>query len=172
MEIKNSCVAGATPVGAVTGGLATELPVVRVVALDPAVRREVEIAGEPMGDLMYSWAAAFARGDEPSAQDIARVARGEWMYRILRFSISLRDPPVNMRMSVHTHYALHNVKRGYLYPSDFPVAFRETAFEGAYKATLTNYYYQVAVATLPGDRLFIHLYSRRPFRGELRILYW
>jgi hypothetical protein len=147
-----------------------QIPKIEKIALDSTCR-EVNISSQPMGELMHVWAVELVRIDEPSIKDMLKAARGEWLYRIERFSISLKNPPVEMRMSIHTHHMLHNVRRGYLYPSDFPVKFRESGFsEGAYHATLENYYYQVAVATLPGDRVYIKLYSRQPFEGQLRIL--
>jgi hypothetical protein len=172
MENNKIQVAGADPAGASGGAWQQNPPVGRVVALDPVARREVAIVSEPMGDLFHSWATLFARNDEPSVQDVVRIARGEWLYRVLRFSISLSNPPADMHLSVHSHHMLSSVKRFYLYPSDFMPKLREGMFKGSFDATLENYYYQLATALLPGDKLFMHLYSRRPFRGELRILYW
>ena len=145
------------------------IPKVEKVVLDSC--REVDIVSQPMGDLMHLWAVELVRNDEPSTQDVVKLARGEWLYRIARFSISIKNPPVNMYMSIHSHHAIHNIKREYLYPSDFPVGFRKARFfEGAYYASLENYYYQVAVVTLPGDRVFVELYNKQPFEGQLRIL--
>jgi hypothetical protein len=51
------------------------------------------------------------------------------------------------------------------------VKFRESDFfEWTYYATLESYYYQVAIATLLGDRIFVKLYNKQPFEGRLRIL--
>jgi hypothetical protein len=142
-------------------------PVRKPVKLDVKAYDEVEIVSEPAGDLRHMWSAVFERSDKPTVQE---VAGGGWMYKILRFSVYIQNPPVDMYLSVHTHHALSAVRRGYLYPTDYPPRFEEMMFSGAYKATLSNYYYQVAVATLPGDRVFITLESKEPFRGALRTL--
>jgi len=147
------------------------IPKVEKVVLERAVQgAEINIGSQPAGDLIHIWAVMLVRSDEPSAQDVVKLAKGEWLYKILRFSVSVRNPPVNMRMSVHTHHALRDIKRGYLYPTDFMPEFIRGMSEWAYRATLTNYGYQIAVTTLPGDRIYIELYSKQPFEGRLRIL--
>jgi hypothetical protein len=147
------------------------IPKVEKVVLERTVQGAgVNIGSRPVGDLMHLWAIMLVRNDEPGVQDIVKLARGEWLYRILRFSVSVRNPPVNMRMSVHTHHALRGIRRGYLYPTDFMPEFIKGTFEWAYRAALTNYGYHVAVATLPGDRIYIELYNKQPFEGQLRIL--
>jgi hypothetical protein len=132
--------------------------------------REFDVMSMPMGDLLHSWAALFVHGGEPSVQDVVRAARGEWLYRIFRFSVSVRNPPVHMYLSIRTHHALREIKRGYLYPTDFMPRLEQGMFESAFKAVLTNYYHQLAVAVLPGDRIFLHLVSGEPFRGRLSTL--
>jgi hypothetical protein len=52
------------------------IPKVEKVAVD-AVCREVNIASQPMGDLMHLWAVELVHNDEPSVQDIVRLARSE-----------------------------------------------------------------------------------------------
>ena len=147
------------------------IPKVEKVVLERAVQgAEISIKSQPAGDLMHIWAVVLVRSDEPSAQDVVKLAKGEWLYRILRLGVSLRNPPVNMRLSIHTHHALRDIKRWYLYPTDLMPAFASKTFEWAYRATLTNYGYQIAVTTLPGDRIYIELYSKQPFEGQLRIL--
>jgi hypothetical protein len=132
--------------------------------------REFDIISRPMGDLFHSWATLFVHNSEPSVQDVVKLAKGEWLYRMFTFSVYLDNPPVRMHMSIHTHHALRDIKRGYLYPTDFMPRLKQGMFDGAFSATLTNYYYQLAVAVLPGDRVFLHLHSREPFRGKLHTL--
>jgi hypothetical protein len=170
MENNNHQVAGHVPAGALGRGPATEpAPLVLEIPLEFRCR-EFDIISRPMGDLLHSWATLFVSNSVPSVNDVVRVARGEWLYRTFRFSVSIRNPPVRMYLSVHTHHALHNIKRDYLYPTDFMPSLVEGAFEWAFKATLTKYYNQLAIATLPGDRVFLHLVSREPFRGTLSTL--
>jgi hypothetical protein len=66
------------------------IPRVEEIILDSTCRREVDITSRPMGDLMHLWAVELVRNDEPTAQDVIKLAKGEWLYRIVRFSISLR----------------------------------------------------------------------------------
>ena len=169
MEIKKNLLL-AQAGGAVGAGPATEqAPLVLEIPLEFRCR-EFDVISRPMGDLFHSWAALFVHGNEPGVQDVVKLAKGEWLYRIFTFSVSLDSPPVRMHMSIHTHHTMREVRRGYLYPTDFAPRLEQGMFDGAFSATLTNYYHQLAVATLPGDRVFLHLHSREPFRGRLHTL--
>ena len=147
------------------------IPKVEKAVLERTVQgAEVSIRSQPVGDLMHLWAIMLVRNDEPGVQDIVKLARGEWLYRIFRFSVFIRNPPVRMYLSVDTHHALREIKRGYLYPSGLMPHFETGLFESTFKATLTNYCHQLAVYTLPGDRVYMHLVGKQPFEGQLRIL--
>jgi hypothetical protein len=160
--------------GAVPPGLATEQggwwwSRISEVGVDGRCR-ELSIESWPVGDLRHMWAVLLKRLDEPTAGDVLKAAGGAWLYRTLRLSLYVDKPPVDIYMSVHTHKNLSAVRRAYLYPTDLMPKFRETAFEGAYHATHSHYFAQIDVATLPGDRIFIHLDNKTPFRGRLTVL--
>jgi hypothetical protein len=151
---------------------AVMIPKVEKVVLErDAVERSVDIGSQPVGDLMHIWAVALVRPDEPDLDTIVKLARGEWRqpYKSLWFSISISSPPVNMRLSIRS--PLRGIKRHYLYATDFmPPVMNHEFFDDVFKATLQNYYHQLRVATLPGDEVFITLYSKQTFRGSLKIL--
>jgi len=130
----------------------------------------IPITGEPMGDIHYSSAVVLTMPNEPDVADVIRVARGEWIYRIMRISLSIDRPSIGMHLAVDPHPSFTCIRREYLYPTDIMPQFKEGMFKGTYNAVLENYYYQIAVLMLPGDKIFMSLYSKEPFRGELRIL--
>jgi len=132
----------------------------------------ISIKSEPMGDLLYSAAALLSRTEEPSVGDIIKLAKGEWVYKPLWLSIYIDKPPVHMWLDIHSHHSISAIKREYIAPllSPAPPQLRERELEGSHSALLNNYGYQVVLLTLPGDRIFIHLYARHGFQGELSIL--
>jgi len=133
----------------------------------------ISIESRPMGDLMYSSAVLLVRPEEPSPADVLKVAKGEWLYKPLWLSIYIDKPPVHMWLDIHTHHTLSAIKREYIAPllSRAPLQLREREFDGSYSALLSNYGYQIVLLTLPGDRIFMHLYSRHvQFQGRLSIL--
>ncbi len=144
-------------------------PTRRVVELSANACGEVEIASKPAGDLRHVWDAVIADRCEPTIKDVLETVQGRWLWitKVLRFSVSIDKPPVDMWLDVKS--AMPGTKREYLYPEYLAPRF-ETRDEGAFKATLTRYYYQIAVGTLPGDKVYVSLESKEPFRGSLRIL--
>jgi hypothetical protein len=128
----------------------------------------IPITGEPMGDLNYSVAVVLTMPDIPN-ELVLRAAKGEWIYKLVRMSISIDKPPVAMHLAIDSHPQLLAIRREYLYPTDFMPKFR-VRNEGSYDTILTNYYHQIAVLALPGDRVFLHFYSKEPFRGQLKLL--
>jgi len=129
----------------------------------------IPIVGRLLGDLNYSAAVVLTMPDIQNELDVLRAAKGEWIYKLVRMSISIDRPPINMHLAVDPHPSLIHIKREYLYPTDVMPKWRMKG-EGSYDTILTNYYYQIAVLTLPGDKIFAHLYSKEPFQGELRML--
>ena len=130
----------------------------------------IPIVGEPAGDLHYSSAVVLSVSNEPGTADIIRAARGEWIYNVLRMSVSIDRPPIGIHLAIDSHPSLAHVRREYIYPTDIMPQFRSALFEGSYNAFLENFYHQIAVLTLPGDKVFMHFFNKKPFRGELRIL--
>jgi len=133
----------------------------------------IPIAGRLLGDLNgglnYSAAVVLTMPDIPNELDVLRATKGEWIYKLVRMSISIDKPPINMHLAIDPHPQLLAIRREYLYPTDVMPKWRMKS-EGSYDTILTNYYYQIAVLTLPGDKIFAHLYSKEPFRGEVKLL--
>jgi hypothetical protein len=130
----------------------------------------ISIKSEPMGDLFHSSAVSLYRADEPGPEDVVKIAKGGWPYKLLWLAIYVGKPPVHMRLDIHTHHSLLALKREYVAPLLTYAPLQEEVLEGTYSALLNNYGYQVALLTLPGDRIFMHLYSRHGFQGELSVL--
>ena len=43
--------------------------------------------------------------------------------------------------------------------------------EGSFKLTFHNYYHQLLLLTMPGDRIYLRLNKKEPFKGELDVLF-
>jgi hypothetical protein len=138
--------------------------------------KHIPIESEPKGDFLHAINVLLVRQDEPTEKDVAKAAEGKWIYRPVRLFISVDAPPVYGWLDVHTHGYLKGVKREYLdvmLPQDLPprIVSHDLGLEGSLKLTLYNYYHQLLLLTLPGDRVYIHIYKKEPFRGELNILF-
>jgi len=138
--------------------------------------KHVFIEPEREGDFLYTSNILLLRQDAPSKNDVIKAAEGRWIYRPIRFSLEIDKPPVYGRLDIHTHYHLKGIRREYLGSmllQDFPpkVALHDLGLEGSFKLTFHNYYHQLLLLTLPGDRAFIHVYKKEPFKGKLEVLF-
>jgi hypothetical protein len=130
----------------------------------------IKFRGVPLGDLRYMAAIVIRRQDEPSASDVVAAAGGRQLYKIARLSISI-DKPVRLHLAIDPHHTMALIDREYLYPTDYMPRFKPSSFfKNAYDAMLDNFYYQIALNTLPGDAVFLEFNSGRPFSGEIRVL--
>ena len=136
----------------------------------------IPIEAEPEGDFYYTANLLLVRQDIPSENDIAEAAEGKWMYRPVRFSLEIDKSPVYGRLGFHTHSRLQGIKREYLHamlPQDFPpeIMPHDLGLEDSYKLMLFRYYHQLLLLTMPGDKIFIRLYKKKPFEGKLEVLF-
>jgi len=138
--------------------------------------RHVILESEREGDFLYTSNILLVRQDAPSENDVIKAAEGRWIYRPIRLSIEIDKPPVDGWLDIHTHRSLKGVRREYLGSmllQDFPpkVALHDLGLEGSFKLTFHNYYHQLLLLTLPGDRAFIRVYKKEPFKGKLDVLF-
>ena len=138
--------------------------------------RHVTLEPEPEGDFFYAANLLFERQNTPSENDIVKAAEGKWIYRPIRFSLEIDKPPVDGRLDIHSYYSLKGIKREYLgtmLPQDLPprIMPHDFGLEGSFKLTLHSYYHQLLLLTLPGDKAFIRVYKKEPFKGKLEVLF-
>jgi len=138
--------------------------------------KHVILEPEREGDFFYAANLLFERQNTPSENDIVKAAEGRWIYRPIRFSLEIDKPPVYGRLDIHTHHNLKGVRREYLGPmllQDFPpkVTLHDLGLEGSFKLTFNNYYHQLLLLTMPGDRIYLRLNKKEPFRGKLEVLF-
>jgi hypothetical protein len=138
--------------------------------------KHVTLEPEREGDFLYTSNILLVRQDTPSENDVIKAAEGKWVYRPIRFSLEIDKSPVYGRLDIHTHYRLKGIRREYLgtmLPQDLPPRIMPHDFdlEGSFKLTLHSYYHQLLLLTMPGDRTFIRLYRKEPFRGKLEVLF-
>jgi hypothetical protein len=130
----------------------------------------IKFRGVPFGDL-YVAAIVIRRQDVPSVSDVIAAASGNQVYKIARLSISIDRPPVRLHLAIDPHRTMTSIDREYLYPTDYMPRFKPSSFfKNAYDAVLDNFYYQIALNTLPGDAVFLEFNGGRPFSGEIRVL--
>ena len=138
--------------------------------------KHVFIEPEREGDFLYAANLLFERQNTPSENDIVKATEGKWIYRPIRFSLEIDKPPVDGWLDIHTHHSLKGVRREYLGSmllQDFPpkVTLHDLGLEGSFKLTFNNYYHQLLLLTMPGDRIYLRLNKKEPFRGKLEVLF-
>jgi len=138
--------------------------------------KEYPIISEPEGDFSYTFKVELQMPDEPTLDDILVAAEGKWIYRPVRVAFYI-DPPLNSPVEgflhIYTHDRLKGIKRQYLFLtlSNFPPEVKEDMFEGDYKVRFYFHYHEILFAALPGDKIFINMYKKEPFKGKLEILF-
>ena len=138
--------------------------------------KHVFIEPEREGDFFYAANLLFERQNTPSENDIVKAAEGRWIYRPIRFSLEIDKPPVYGWLDIHTHHSLKGVRREYLGSmllQDFPpkVTLHDLGLEGSFKLTFYNYYHQLLLLTMPGDKIYLRLNKKEPFKGKLEVLF-
>jgi len=134
--------------------------------------KKYPIISEPEGDYIFSFKAELQMPNEPTTEDILAAVKGKWIYRPVRISFHL-DPPVEGFLHVHNPH-FKGIKREYLFPMfppDLPPQIKEDMFEGDYKVRFYGGYHELLFTVLPGDRIFVNMYKKEPFRGKLEILF-
>jgi hypothetical protein len=124
--------------------------------------KHVFIEPEREGDFLYTSNILLVRQDTPSENDVIKAAEGKWIYRPIRFSLEIDKPPVDGWLDIHTYHSLKGIKREYLGSmllQDFPpkVTLHDLGLEGSFKLTFHNYYHQLLLLTMPGDRIYLRL---------------
>jgi len=132
--------------------------------------REVQITSESLGDFWQVWSAKLQRQDVPTTAEILKASEGKWIYRPVRLRLTVNDPPVLLWLSIHTHPALKGIKREYLFPEVLMPPFRRGTFD-AFKAELRDHIYHIVLPTLPGDKIFIDIWAKHKFTGNLETLF-
>ena len=138
--------------------------------------KHVTLEPEREGDFFYTSNILLVRQDTPSENDVIKAAEGKWIYRPIRFSLEIDKPPVDGWLDIHTHRSLKGVRREYLGSmllQDFPpkVALHDLGLEGSFKLTFHNYCHQLLLLTMPGDRIYLRLNKKEPFKGKLDVLF-
>jgi len=138
--------------------------------------KHVLIEPEPEGDFFYASNILLVRQDAPTEGDITKAAEGRWIYRPIRLSLEVGKPPAYGWLDIHTHYRLKGIRRehlGTMLPQDLPprILPHDFGLEGSFKLTLHSYHHQLLLLTMPGDRVFIRVYKKEPFKGELDVLF-
>jgi len=138
--------------------------------------KHVLIEPEPEGDFFYTSNILLVRQDAPSENDVVKAAEGRWIYRPIRLSLEIDKPPISGRLDVHTHHSLKGIKREYLdtmFPQDLPprIMPHDLGLEGSFKLTFYNYYHQLLLLTMPGDKIYLRLNKKEPFKGKLEVLF-
>jgi len=133
--------------------------------------RKTKIESEPWGDFFWYWSVKLQRREEPRVQDILKAAEGRWMYKPVRLRLEIDKPPVDFRLAIYTHPTLVGIRREYLFPDSLTPPLIRGIFEWTFRAELNNHLYNIVLATLPGDRIYIDLKTKHRFTGSLEVLY-
>ena len=133
-------------------------------------REEIELKSGQVGDLRYMTTIALYDLREPAAEDVLKLAKGEWLYRTLWIGVGVDNPPVTLYLDVHTHQKMRKIQREYLEFDPLMPRFAKRGLGGSFKATLTNYGYIFGILVLPGDKIYFDFDSAAPFTGRLKLL--